>query len=60
MGRGCRGMSEVTQTEALHNNGVIGKVWTNGYDKRFCFDTDSLTMRIEYVKRHSGIVWVNT
>ncbi len=44
---------------ALHNNGVVGKVWTKGYDKRFCFDTESLTRRIEYVKRHRGIVWVN-
>ncbi len=45
---------------ALHKTGIVGKVWTKGYDKRFCFDTDSLTGRIEYVKRHRGIVWVNT
>ena len=43
----------------LHNNGFVGKVWTKGYDKRFCFDIESLTKRIEYVKKHGGIVWVN-
>ena len=42
---------------ALHNTGIVGKVWTKGYDKRFCFDTKSLTARIEYVKKHRGLIW---
>ena len=37
---------------ALHSTGITGKVWTQGYDKRFCFDHDSLQKRIDYVKNH--------
>ena len=28
-------------------------IWTRGYDKRFCFDEDSVLRRIEYVQRHN-------
>jgi hypothetical protein len=28
-------------------------IWTDGYDKRFCFDETALRMRIEYVERHN-------
>ena len=28
-------------------------IWTAGYDKRFCFDEDSVRRRIEYVERHN-------
>ncbi len=27
-------------------------VWTDGYDKRFCFDEQSLVNRVRYVERH--------
>jgi REP element-mobilizing transposase RayT len=37
---------------ALKERGVTGKVWTRGYDKRFCFDEKSLHARIAYVNRH--------
>ena len=37
---------------ALINQGVDGKVWTAGFDKRFCFDEEGLKARIEYVKQH--------
>lgn len=28
-------------------------IWTDGYDKRFCFDVRSLERRIAYVERHN-------
>jgi hypothetical protein len=37
---------------ALREHGVEGRVWTSGYDKRFCFDEKSLRKRIEYVEGH--------
>ena len=38
---------------ALQANGFSGRVWTKGYDKRYCFDEKSLTDRIDYVRRHN-------
>jgi hypothetical protein len=29
------------------------RCWTDGYDKRFCFDEASVRQRIEYVQRHN-------
>ena len=40
-------------TKALRGIGVVGKVWTRGYDKRFCFDEKELRQRINYVQRHN-------
>ena len=37
---------------ALKECGVRGSVWADGYDKRFCFDGESLRERIEYVNKH--------
>jgi len=34
---------------ALKAIGCKGKLWTRGYDKRFCFDMESLNRRIKYV-----------
>jgi hypothetical protein len=28
-------------------------IWSDGYDKRFCFDRRSLLARVEYVRRHN-------
>ncbi len=28
-------------------------IWTDGYDKRYCFDAAALGQRIEYVERHN-------
>ena len=36
-------------TVALKKDGFCGKVWTKGYDKRYCFDEKSLKARIDYV-----------
>jgi REP element-mobilizing transposase RayT len=35
---------------ALRANGFVGRVWTRGFDKRFCFDQRQLQSRIEYVR----------
>jgi REP element-mobilizing transposase RayT len=37
---------------ALKTMGHTGKLWTTGYDKRFCFDRAALDQRTEYVKKH--------
>jgi REP element-mobilizing transposase RayT len=39
-------------TVALKGNEFKGRVWTRGYDKRFCFDENALKARIEYVNGH--------
>ena len=36
----------------LKKAGFKGKVWTTGYDKRYCFSDEELKQRIEYVRRH--------
>jgi len=35
---------------ALKATGHNGKLWTKGYDKRFCFDQRTLQRRIKYVQ----------
>jgi len=37
---------------ALRKDGFTGRVWTRGYDKRYCFDEESLLTRVDYVKGH--------
>ena len=37
---------------SLKSTGRGGKVWTRGYDKRFCFDETALKEKIKYVKDH--------
>ena len=39
---------------ALKRAGHNGRIWTRGYDKRFCFDRDSLHRRITYVQNHES------
>jgi REP element-mobilizing transposase RayT len=38
---------------ALKENGTVGKVWTKGYDKRYCFDQKTLQQEIQYVQNHN-------
>jgi REP element-mobilizing transposase RayT len=38
---------------ALRNYGLEGRLWTKGFDKRFCFDEQSLSARINYVNKHN-------
>jgi len=39
--------------KALRNTGFEGRLWTKGFDKRFCFDQKSLQKRIDYVNAHN-------
>jgi REP element-mobilizing transposase RayT len=39
-------------TMGLRRAGFQGKMWTRGYDKRFCFDEKELQARIKYVNGH--------
>lgn len=40
---------------ALKDTGHEGKVWTKGYDKRFCFDQETLQRRIKYVQQQDPV-----
>jgi REP element-mobilizing transposase RayT len=31
-----------------------GRIWTEGYDKRFCFDDETVAKRHRYINRHEG------
>ncbi len=35
----------------LQSKGFVGKLWTKGFDKRFCFTEQELQSRVEYVKK---------
>jgi REP element-mobilizing transposase RayT len=37
---------------AVRKEGGGGRIWARGYDKRYCFDKESLQERIRYVKGH--------
>lgn len=37
---------------ALKGEGLEGRVWAKGYDKRFCFDEGAMEARIGYVEEH--------
>jgi len=40
---------------ALRKGGFSGRLWTKGFDKRFCFDEKSLCGRINYVNKQSRL-----
>jgi len=46
------GRYKSTTTRALWELGRKGRIWTKGYDKRFCFSKEGLKRRIEYVNKH--------
>lgn len=39
---------------ALRDYGWVGRIWTRGFDKRFCFSPEDLDRRIEYVNKHES------
>ena len=41
---------------ALRRGGFVGRVWTRGFDKRFCFDRDQLQSKIKYVQDHRNTI----
>ncbi len=40
-------------TSALRKFGRPGRLWTKGFDKRFCYTPDELATRIEYVQKQA-------
>jgi len=46
--RHCKGAAQ----SALRKTCLAGKVWTKGFDKRYCFNEQTLKKRIDYVKSH--------
>lgn len=39
--------------KALYKSGLEGKIWSKGFDKRFCFNQHQLNRRIEYILEHN-------
>ena len=39
-------------TRALRKCGFANRVWTKGFDKRYCYHQDELEVKIKYVQRH--------
>lgn len=39
-------------TRALWKHSRKGRIWTKGYDKRFCFSEKELAARVKYVQNH--------
>jgi REP element-mobilizing transposase RayT len=39
-------------TRALWQQGRRARIWTRGYDKRFCFTEEQFAARIKYIKNH--------
>jgi len=39
-------------TRALWKHGHIGRIWTRGFDKRFCFTEEEIARKIQYVNNH--------
>jgi hypothetical protein len=46
------GRYKAAATKELRKMGFEGKVWTKGFDKRFCFSERDLRTRVDYVNRH--------
>jgi len=40
-------------TSSLWELGRKGRIWTKGYDKRFCFSEEDLILKIHYVNKHN-------
>jgi len=40
-------------TKALREYGFENKVWTTGFDKRYCYNQQELEKKIEYVQQHA-------
>ena len=53
----CENLQKDHTVKLRHNEKDIvcraGRVWTRGFDKRFCFDQQDLVRRIQYVNNHN-------
>ena len=45
---------KTTARIALKETGLTGRVWTKGYDKRYCFEKSTLADKIKYVNNHNN------
>jgi REP element-mobilizing transposase RayT len=50
---GVVGRYKGTTTRTLWNFGHKGRIWTKGFDKRFCFSEEDLIRKIRYVNKHN-------
>jgi REP element-mobilizing transposase RayT len=41
-------------TIALRNYGVQNKIWSKGFDKRYCFTNEELEQKIKYIQSHNN------
>ena len=39
-------------SSALKKAGLTKRIWTRGFDKRFCFNNEHLEQKIKYVRHH--------
>ena len=39
-------------TKALKKCGLTSKIWTKGFDKRYCYYQHELDTKIKYVQKH--------
>jgi hypothetical protein len=46
------GRYKAAATKELRRIGFEGKVWSKGYDKRFCFSEEELSAKVDYVNKH--------
>ena len=44
---------KIAAYHALRECGFKGRLWTRGYDKRYCFDEKALCAKAAYVERHN-------
>jgi len=42
-----------TAQYALRGTGLEGRIWTKGFDKRYCYNEQALNNRVRYVKSHN-------
>ena len=55
IGRTCGysvGRFKKSATIALRKHGFSGKIWSKGFDKRYCYHRSELEAKIEYVEKH--------
>jgi len=46
------GRFKKTATTELRKYGLDKKIWTKGFDKRYCYNQQELDNKIQYVQRH--------
>ena len=44
---------KIAATLALRQNGIQEKIWSDGYDKRFCYTNEEIEQKIKYIQKHN-------